>query len=139
MCKFLISFSKWVNFGSQKVRLVLNRAIVNHFASNLNGVHDFKISPPAKEERLIGANLCPFWGNWPFLGKCFPQISFLPKCFLPKFFFTQIFFTQIFFLLFLAHFFFFLFWQNIFFNFFYFLPHLTMYVACCNTYYTSNG
>ena len=48
---FLISFCKWGNFGSQKVRSVLNRAIVNHFASNLDCAHDFKISPPAKEER----------------------------------------------------------------------------------------
>ena len=103
MCKFLISFCKWGNFGSQKVRSVLNGAIVNHFASNLDCAHDFKISPPAKEGRPIAANLCPFWHNDPFWGQFlspnffftqffFTQMFFYPKFFLPKFFFTHFFF-----------------------------------------------
>ena len=91
VCKFLISFSKWGNFGSQKVRSVLNRAIVNHFASNLDCAHDFKISPLAKEEKPIAANLCPFWGQF------FSPIFFSPNFFLTKIFFDNI-FSSIFFL-----------------------------------------
>ena len=89
MCKFLISFCKWGNFGSQKVRSVLNRAIVNHFASNLDCAHNFKISPPSKEERPIAANLCPFWDNDPFWGQFLSPNFFLHNFFLPKCFFTQ--------------------------------------------------
>ena len=96
VCKFLISFCKWGNFGSQKVRSVLNRAIVNHFASNLDCAHDFKISPPAKEERPIAANLCPFWDNDRFWGQ------FLS----PNFFFTQMFFYPNFFYPFFLNYFF---------------------------------
>ena len=37
---------EWGNFGSQKVRSVLNRAIFNRFASNLGCAHYFEVSPP---------------------------------------------------------------------------------------------
>ena len=111
MCKFLISFCKWGNFGSQKVRSVLNRAIVNHFASNLDCAHNFKISPPAKEERPIAAKLCPFWDNDPFWGQFLSPNFFLHNFFYPFFFFF--FFLTFFFL------------TKYFLLFFYFLPHLT--------------
>ena len=92
VCKFLISFCEWGNFGYQKVRSVLNRAIVNHFASNLDCAHDFKISPPAKEGRPVAANLCPFWHNDHFWGQFLSPNFFLPNFFLPKCFFTPKFF-----------------------------------------------
>ena len=66
------------NFGSQKVRSVINGAIFNGSASNLDCTHDFGVYPPDKQERPIWANLCPFWGNDPF------WVNF----FLPKFFFS---------------------------------------------------
>ena len=56
----------WGIFGPQNVRAVLNRAIFNHWVSNLDCAHDFKISPPAKQKTPILGNLCRFWGNAPF-------------------------------------------------------------------------
>ena len=47
---------EWGNFGSQKVRSVINGAIFNRSASNLDCTHDFWVSPPGK------------LGNWPYLG-----------------------------------------------------------------------
>ena len=117
VCKFLISFCKWGNFRSQKVRSVLNRAIVNHFTSNLDCEHNFKISPPAKEERPIAANLCPFWDNDPFWGKFLsPNFFFYPIFFYPNSFLTK-FFLPIFFLFFFWTFFF---WTKYFLLFFLF-------------------
>ena len=89
-------------FGYQSVRSVINGAIFNRLSSNLFGAHNFKISPPAKEERSIAANLCPFWGNDRFWGQIFSPIFFLHI-----FFFAQIFFTQIFFSFVFGTFFFF--------------------------------
>ena len=87
---FLYFFCKWGNFGSQKVRSVLNIAIFNHFASNLDCAHDFKIFPPAKEERPIAANLCPF------LGSIFsPNFFFWQNIFFYFFDFLQIFYSTI--------------------------------------------
>ena len=94
LCKFPISFRKWAYFGPQNVWTVLNRAIFNRWASNLDCVHDFKISPPAKQKTPIWGNLCPFLGSvFPqffFYLNFFYQIFFYPIFFLPKFFFTQI-------------------------------------------------
>ena len=75
-----IGLLEWGNFGSQKVRSVLNREIFNCFASNLSCAHDFVVSPPWKQERQI-------WGQ------VVPQIFFYPNYFfLPKFFFQNFFF-----------------------------------------------
>ena len=113
------------NFGSQKVRSVINGTIFKCFASNLDCTHDFWVSPPDKQERPIWGKMCPFWGNDPFWGNIFlpkfyfflnfiysnfflPQIFFCyPNFFLPKFFFFR--FS-------LWHFFFFFFFANFFFN-----------------------
>ena len=128
----------WGIFGPQNVRAVLNRAIFNHWVSNLDCAHDFKISPPAKQKTPILGNLCRFWGNALFWVNFFPQFSFYLNSFYPNFFFTQFFFTQIFyypnffFQIFFGTFFFF--WPNFFFHFFYFFPHLTTFhrwYVCC--------
>ena len=144
------------NFGSQKVRSVINGAIFNRFASNLDCTHDFWVSPPDKHERPIWGNLGPFWGNDPFWVNFFTQILFFPKFYLLKFFFTpnffllpKFFFAQIFFFfIFLCDIFFFFFFLLIFFLISFrrryrwmYLACLTvdikmMYVACYNTYYT---
>ena len=120
---------EWGNFGSQKVRSVINGVIFNRFASNLDCTHNFWVSPPDKQERPIWGNLGPFWGNDPvwvifFLPKFFFYLNFFylnifsPKFFfLPKFFIAQFFF---FFFIFLWDFFFFFFFCKFFFYFFQF-------------------
>ena len=114
----------WGIFGPQNVRAVLNRAIFNHWVSNLDCAHDFKISPPAKQKTPIFWAICAAFGVMPlFRVNFFPQFSFylnsfypnfflpnffLPNFFLPKFFYQNFFFTQTFFFkFFLGHFFFF--------------------------------
>ena len=107
-CSWHLQFGRYMLHND--VKNVLDRAIFNCWASNLDCAHDFKISPPAKQKTPI------------------TEIFFLPK-----FFFTPIF---VFFKFFSGTFFF---YQIFFFHFCYFFPHLTTfhkwyYVACCNTY-----
>ena len=64
------------NFGSQKVRSVINGVIFNRFASNLDCTHDFWVSPPDKQERPIWGDLGPFWGNDPFWVFFYPNFIF---------------------------------------------------------------
>ena len=59
---------KWGNFGSQKVRSVINGAIFNRSASNLDCAHDFWVSPPGKLKNCILDIFGPLLGYWPFFG-----------------------------------------------------------------------
>ena len=59
---------KWGNFGSQKVRSVINGAIFNRSASNLVCAHDFWVSPPGKLTNCILDIFGPLLGYWPFFG-----------------------------------------------------------------------
>ena len=76
---------EWGNFGSQKVRSVLNRAIFNRFASNLGCAHYLVVSPPWKQEIKFGANLCPKYFFYP---KIFSLI------FLVLIFFKNLYYTE---------------------------------------------
>ena len=86
----------WGNFGSQKMRSVLNRAIFYRFASHLDCSHYFKISTHGKQER-------PNWGQFvPLLGSNFlPKFLFYPNFFLFFFFFLTFFLIKFFLLFFL--------------------------------------
>ena len=44
---------EWGNFGSQKVRSVINGAIFNRSASNLVCAHDFWVFPPGKLSNIV--------------------------------------------------------------------------------------
>ena len=66
--KFCPKMGLWKlgNFGSKKVRSVLNGAIFNCSASNLVCAHDFKISPPRTLKNSIWDRFGPFLGTDPF-------------------------------------------------------------------------
>ena len=104
----------WGIFGPQNVRAVLNRAIFNHWVSNLDCAHDLRYLHLQNRKHQLWA-ICAAFGVIPlFRVNFFPQFSFYLNSFLPKFFFYPIFFypnfffTQIFFFkFFLGHFFFF--------------------------------
>ena len=59
----VIGVWEWDNFGSQKVRSVINGTIFNRSASNLVCAHDFWLSPPGKQERPILAQFFPILGQ----------------------------------------------------------------------------
>ena len=59
---------EWGNFGSQKVRSVINKAIFNRSASNLVCTHYFLVSPPGKLKNSIWDTFGLFWGTNPFSG-----------------------------------------------------------------------
>ena len=56
------------------MRSVINGAIFNRFAWNLDCTHDFKVSPPGKQKISIWGQFVPFWGADPFRGT---KIQFL--------------------------------------------------------------
>ena len=56
---------EWGNFGSQKVRSVINGAIFNRSASNLVCAHDFWVSPPGKLKNWLLNIFGPLLGYWP--------------------------------------------------------------------------
>ena len=87
----------WGIFGPQNVRAVLNRAIFNHWVSNLDCGHDFKIHLHLQKRKHQFWAICAAFGVMPlFRVNFFPQFSFYLNSFYPNFFFTQFFFTQIF-------------------------------------------
>ena len=59
---------EWGNFGSQKVRSVINWAIFNRSASNLVCTHYYLVSPPGKLKNSIWDRFGHFWGTDPFFG-----------------------------------------------------------------------
>ena len=59
---------EWGNFGSQKLRSVINGAIFNRSASNLVCTHYYLVFPPGKLENSIWDRFGLFWGCWPFFG-----------------------------------------------------------------------
>ena len=63
----LMGLWELANFGSQKVRSVINWAIFNRSASNLVCTHYYLVSPPDKQERPIWGQFVSLLGYWPFL------------------------------------------------------------------------
>ena len=63
-----MGLQEWGNFGSQRVRSVINGAIFNRSASNLVCAHDFGVCPPGEQESFISTRFGPFFGTDPFWG-----------------------------------------------------------------------
>ena len=103
----------WGIFGPQNVRAVLNRAIFNHWVSNLDCAHDLRYLHLQNRKHQLWA-ICAAFGVIPlFRVNFFTQFSFYLNSFYPNFFFTQFFlpkfffYPNFFFKFFLGHFFFF--------------------------------